>query len=156
MTAQDEPDPFTDLKPHIEALDALFSYLDLKFAPSFRKTCGGYDRSNSLPCQAPPRPNSRCKLHGAKARARAHLEVGHASQRRTAVTGSLIAQLNTAPRTSSTCSGWPRSDTLPPARQEASDAIAAACRSPVIRPGTLEPLPDRRDRLRGSRPSDSG
>ena len=66
MTAQDEPDPFTDLKPHIEALDALFSYLDLKFAPSFRKTCGGYDRSNSLPCQAPPRPNSRCKFHASK------------------------------------------------------------------------------------------
>lgn len=66
MTALDEPDPFADLKPHIEALDALFSYLDRKSAPSIRKACGSYARSNSRPCQTPPRPNSRCRSHEAK------------------------------------------------------------------------------------------
>ena len=70
MIAQDEADPFADLRPHTEALDALFNYLDLKAALSFRKPCRCYARSTSRLCQALPQPDSRCKSHGGKSRGR--------------------------------------------------------------------------------------
>jgi hypothetical protein len=63
MTGQD-PD---DLLPHIERLEALFSLAAFERSPTaYRQTCGAYARSTGKPCQAPPRANGRCKLHGGK------------------------------------------------------------------------------------------
>jgi hypothetical protein len=61
------PDPLDDLLPDIERLEALLRLAAFEPTPGDdRPTCGAYARSTGKPCQAPPRANGRCKLHGGK------------------------------------------------------------------------------------------
>jgi hypothetical protein len=51
----------------LERLEALFRLAASERSPTtYRETCGAYARSTGKPCQAPPRANGRCKLHGGK------------------------------------------------------------------------------------------
>lgn len=65
------PDPLEGLLDGPDALEALLLDLEALEAAmgegwQHRATCGAHARSTGKPCQAPPRANGRCKLHGGK------------------------------------------------------------------------------------------
>lgn len=114
----DGPDPLEALLRDLGGLEAVMGR-----GWHHSETCGAFARSTGKPCQAPPRPNGRCRRHGGASTGPRTLEgkarIAEANRRRWAA--SRAANLASA------------SDTSPASPRAVQRGAAASSRSRVTR-----------------------